>query len=71
MTSFTLALSVTTSTDVRHLERASLLREAAEATDRGACVVCPHDPASHDAIAARFCSATRDGSIVRGCVCQC
>ena len=27
-------------------------------------------PASHDAIAARFCSATRDGAIVRGCVCQ-
>ena len=65
-----IATSITTSAALRHLEQASLLNDAAQATDREACVVCPHKPASHDAIAARFCSATRDGAIVRGCVCQ-
>ena len=70
MTSSTLYIPITTSADVQDLERGSLLDHAAEATDREACVVCPHKPGSHDAIAARFCSATRDGAIVRGCVCQ-
>jgi hypothetical protein len=65
-----LYVPITTSADVRDIGRASSLADAAETTDREACVVCPHKPASHDAIAARFCSATRDGAIVRGCVCQ-
>jgi hypothetical protein len=70
MTSSTLLTPTTTSADLPDLEQASLLDDAARATDGEACVVCPHKPASHDAIAARFCSATRDGAIVRGCVCQ-
>jgi hypothetical protein len=70
MTSSTLHIPITTSADVRGLEQASLLDDTAETTAREACVVCPHTPSSHDAIAARFCSATRDGAIVRGCVCQ-
>jgi hypothetical protein len=70
MTSSTLHTPVTTFADVRDLEQASLLDDDAEATNTEACTVCPHKPASHDAIAARFCAATRDGAIVRGCVCQ-
>ncbi len=33
------------------------------------CDVCPHPVASHDAIGLRFCSATFDGAMTRGCVC--
>src|SRR4051812_4799732 len=70
MTSPTLLIPITTSAAVRALEHASLLEDAAETTNKEACEVCPHPPASHDPIAARFCSATRDGHIARGCVCQ-
>jgi hypothetical protein len=70
MTSSTLLTPITTSADVRDLEQASLLGDVAEAMNEQACDVCPHPHASHDAIAARFCSATGGGAIVRGCVCQ-
>jgi hypothetical protein len=70
MPSSTLDIPITTFADVRDLEQASFRDDTAEATDREACDVCPHPQASHDAIAARFCSATCDGAIVRGCVCQ-
>jgi hypothetical protein len=70
MTSSTIPIPITTSTDVRDLERASLRRAAAEAMNKEACDVCPHPHADHDAIAARFCSATGNGAIARGCVCQ-
>jgi len=38
----------------------------------GACAVCPHPLAAHDAISLRFCRATAgraDGAATRGCVC--
>jgi hypothetical protein len=70
MTSPTLPIPITTSAAVRDLEHASSLGDAAETTNMEACDVCPHPRASHDAIAARFCSATGDGHIARGCVCQ-
>jgi hypothetical protein len=70
MTSSTLLIPTTTSTDVRGLERASLRGAAAEAMSKEACDVCPHPHADHDAIAARFCSATGNGAIARGCVCR-
>jgi hypothetical protein len=38
--------------------------------DAGACVVCPHPLAAHDAISLRFCRATgAQASTTRGCVC--
>ncbi|WP_222263141.1 RGCVC family protein [Modestobacter marinus] len=33
------------------------------------CAVCPHPVASHDAIGLRFCQATLNGAMSRGCVC--
>jgi hypothetical protein len=38
--------------------------------DAARCAVCPHPPAAHDAIGARFCSATAAGAFDRGCVCR-
>jgi hypothetical protein len=35
----------------------------------GACDMCPHPVAAHDAISLRFCSATRSAALSRGCVC--
>ena len=70
MTSSTLLIPITTSADLRDLEHASLLDDAAEAMNKEVCDVCPHPSADHDAIAMRFCSATGDGAIARGCVCQ-
>src|SRR3954454_11347202 len=70
MTSSTFVIPSTTSADVRDLEQASLLDDAAEGMNEETCGVCPHPHADHDAIAARFCSATRNGAIARGCVCQ-
>jgi hypothetical protein len=47
---------------------------AATAPDRtlaetGACAVCPHALAAHDAISLRFCHATQAAATTRGCVC--
>ena len=70
MTSSTLLIPITTYADVREREQASLLDDVAEAMNNEACGVCPHPQAGHDAIAARFCTATSDGAIARGCVCQ-
>jgi len=67
MTSST--LPIPTSTDVRDLEQASSPDDA-EAKTLETCDVCPHARADHDAIAARFCSATGGGAITRGCVCR-
>ncbi|HEY0400480.1 MAG: hypothetical protein JWQ37_1061 [Blastococcus sp.] len=36
----------------------------------GACAVCPHPLAAHDAISLRFCRATEASAATnRGCVC--
>lgn len=43
----------------------------APADDAGtACDVCAHELASHDALGLRFCRATRDSSLPRGCICR-
>jgi hypothetical protein len=34
-----------------------------------ACGSCPHPLSAHDAISLRFCRATRDGDLPRGCAC--
>ena len=34
------------------------------------CDVCPHATAAHDRIGLRFCQATLDGALSRGCVCR-
>jgi hypothetical protein len=62
MTSSMLLIPITTSADPRDLEQVS--------SSDAACDVCPHPRADHDAIAARFCSATGTGAIARGCACQ-
>ena len=33
------------------------------------CAACPHPWTTHDAIAARYCTATVAGKFSRGCVC--
>ena len=44
---------------------------AAAASGPGAgCAACAHLLTDHDAIGSRFCQATVDGDISRGCVCQ-
>jgi hypothetical protein len=35
-----------------------------------ACDVCPHAMSDHDAIGLRFCRATLNGAITRGCICR-
>jgi hypothetical protein len=70
MTSCTLPMPITTSADVRELAQESLIGDAPEGMRQKACDVCPHPHANHDAIAARFCMATGNGAIARGCVCQ-
>ena len=76
MTASTTLLPITTGADIRDLQQTPLLDtagasdEAVEAVDKEACDVCPHPRAGHDAIAARFCSATGKGAFARGCVCQ-
>ena len=37
--------------------------------EAGACAVCPHALAAHDAISLRFCQATQAAAATRGCVC--
>ena len=34
------------------------------------CDVCPHVLSGHDRIGLRFCRATLDGAIGRGCICR-
>jgi hypothetical protein len=70
MTSSTILIPSTTAADSQDLEQASSDGDVAEAKNEVACGVCPHAHASHDAIAARFCSATGVGAIVRGCICR-
>jgi hypothetical protein len=38
--------------------------------EAGACAVCPHALAAHDAISLRFCHATQAAATTRGCVCR-
>jgi hypothetical protein len=42
--------------------------DAVPATLSG-CDACPHPVSGHDAIGLRFCRATLDSALARGCVC--
>jgi hypothetical protein len=42
----------------------------ADQDDAAACDVCPHALSGHDAIGLRFCRATLNGAITRGCICR-
>jgi len=50
------------------LTRTDDLRAEAARPERD-CRECGHTMVSHDAIAVRFCRASRDGALPRGCVC--
>ena len=43
---------------------------APQSIDNPLCEVCRHAVVDHDAIALRFCRATKNASAVRGCVCR-
>jgi hypothetical protein len=44
--------------------------QAARDTTDATCDVCAHDLDAHDAIGRRFCQATLDGALTRGCACR-
>jgi hypothetical protein len=71
MISSTLPSPATATADVHDREADFLLDHGAtQVGTEAACDVCPHPRADHDPIAARFCSATGAGALVRGCVCR-
>jgi hypothetical protein len=71
MISSTLPSPVTVAADVHDLDVESVPDHGApHVRTQEACDVCPHPRADHDPIAARFCSATGAGALVRGCVCR-
>lgn len=35
-----------------------------------ACAVCPHPWREHDPIGVRYCTATTDSALPRGCICS-
>ena len=41
-----------------------------EPADVPTCGACPHPVGEHDGIGLRFCRATLDSAIARGCVCR-
>jgi hypothetical protein len=43
---------------------------APESIDNPLCDACRHAVVDHDAIALRFCRATKSASAARGCVCR-
>ncbi len=49
---------------------ASGLLAAQNAAPVPLCDVCRHTEASHDAIGRRFCAATLNGALTRGCICR-
>lgn len=56
---------------VIHREQAQSLADASrERRDDPAYDVCPHAMSDHDAIGLRFCRATLNGAITRGCICR-
>jgi len=52
-------------------EREQRVTEVATPTGaRATCHVCPHAMVGHDAISSRFCTATFNGALTRGCICR-
>lgn len=45
----------------------STIRQPQNADD--ACLACAHPWSAHDVISARFCAATVEAALARGCVC--
>jgi hypothetical protein len=43
--------------------------EPATTTATVACMACTHSGAEHDKIARRFCDATVERALTRGCIC--
>ena len=40
------------------------------AVAEASCAACPHPAAGHDPIGRRFCAATLQASLDRGCICR-
>ncbi|MGI8762313.1 MAG: RGCVC family protein [Jatrophihabitantaceae bacterium] len=49
---------------------APVLLDESEPVAQPCCDSCPHPSAAHDAIAARYCAATRAMTGGRGCICR-
>ena len=47
-----------------------VLARAVVDTSPATCDVCPHLVDGHDVIGRRFCQATLDGALTRGCACR-
>jgi hypothetical protein len=39
-------------------------------TDKTLCMACDHPAAAHDAIGRRYCNATVERALTRGCICS-
>jgi hypothetical protein len=63
-------MPASTSTASRTGQHARPPEAIPRSVDDPGCDVCPHPVGGHDAIALRFCRATRAAATVRGCVCQ-
>jgi hypothetical protein len=50
-------------------ERLGSDRGTAYRVDDATCSVCPHAVGAHDPIAERYCHATLDNTLTRGCIC--
>ena len=50
-------------------ERLGSDRGTAYRVDDATCSVCPHAVGAHDRIAERYCHATLDNTLTRGCIC--
>ncbi len=57
------------STTERSDQRPQPLDAARPSAAAPGCDACPHPVADHDTIGLRFCRATQDSALTRGCVC--
>jgi len=49
---------------------ATLSVDEFEGDTSGECMACSHPLSTHDVIAVRFCNATVDHALARGCICH-
>jgi hypothetical protein len=54
-----------TGTEGRHASEG-----AVQPADKNTCMACTHRVADHDAIARRYCNATVERALTRGCICS-
>ncbi|MDQ1654125.1 MAG: hypothetical protein QOI35_3325 [Cryptosporangiaceae bacterium] len=45
-------------------------QDASLGTDKTMCMACDHPAADHDAIGRRYCNATVERALTRGCICS-